>query len=168
MNGSLQVRGDLGKWVATTANNSLAVNQSLLSWSCFVQFNSFAGTGNTPFIFPRVHFNHGFSLQANGFSQIAMFLGGANAVIQYGLPIVFGESYHIAGSLNATGTSKIYVNGQVVASGSLNIGTTGREHRGRSYRRLGVCGLVEFPAQRCRDLERNRAAKLGYHQPSRP
>jgi hypothetical protein len=121
MSGSLQVRGDLGKWAANTANNSLAVNQSLLSFSVFAQFISFAGTGNTPF-FATTN-NNGFSIQGDGFGHLATFLGGVNTFANYGIPTAFGLTYHIAGTLNATGTTRIYVNGLVVATAA-NVGNT--------------------------------------------
>jgi hypothetical protein len=121
MSGSLNIRGDLGKWVATTANNSLAVSQSLLTFSGFITVNSYSATANSS-VFATTT-GGGFSVSLITFNSIRIFLHGVTVTFSHDTSIVLGQTIHFAGTINATGTSKIYINGAVVGSNA-SIGAT--------------------------------------------
>jgi Concanavalin A-like lectin/glucanases superfamily len=123
MSGSLDVKGNVGKWVATTANGALGVSQSLFSFSVFVKVLSF--TAASPFgqVFGLTTGNCFTVNVGSGFSIIRVFMHGGSVTFSHDTSIVLNQVYHVAGTINATGTSKIYINGAVVGTGA-SIGVT--------------------------------------------
>ena len=122
MSGSLNLRGDLGEWIARTAANCpLGVNQTAFSVSGFIQVTSCADTTAV-----KVFGFESFPLSVPIFVQV----GGSNGAISiqfkggtsfYNWPIVSGETIHFAATFQYPGTAYIYVNGSQVAS----VATTG-------------------------------------------
>ncbi len=124
MSGSLQIRGDLGKWLATTANGPLGVNQSLFSFSIWFQWVSFTpGSGGSAKVFGLTA-NQAFNLNFGGptsndrINLFGTLLAASNS------PVILGKTFHYAGVLRATGTTHIYIDGAIVSTVS-NVGNTG-------------------------------------------
>ena len=123
MSGSLQIRGDIGKWVATTANGPLGVGQSQFSFSMFLEWIAFTPATQSSFVFGLTSVL-GFDMNFGGSSSLQKLeIKGANSTLSYFNTLSLGRANHFAGVLNATGTSKLYFNGAVVATG-VNIGAT--------------------------------------------
>jgi hypothetical protein len=122
MSGCLSVGGDLGKWTAATANNSLLVSQSALTVSVFLKVTSIPGSSVTSFAGGTA--NGAFNINPGAFgNSIKLTLTGLALEPTFNYTIVANQLIHIVGVINATGTSGWYING-VLKSSASNIGNT--------------------------------------------
>ena len=117
MSGSLNLRGDLGKWVAATGTVAATASQSLVagsasSYKSTRMFHRLSATITSSRCQPCA----GFSVFCNNTGKLEAQLSGANTTLAYAWTIVPGQTYHVAFAINATGISYIWLNGVVVAS----------------------------------------------------
>jgi hypothetical protein len=130
MSGSLSLNGGTGKWIGTTANNSLAVNQHAICGSVFVKL------AVDPSTFSRVNvFTTTLGASGAFFIALGSGLGGINGIIQlkgsnatlnYHVPaslLPVNAAIHIGFELLDVGTTRIWINGVTVATGT-NLGMT--------------------------------------------
>src|SRR6516165_1741276 len=96
--GSLNIRGDLGKWSAATGLNNLAVNQTALTVAGFMRVVSFSTSAPGSTVFGQVlaPLQAAFGVQVGGGNNAVIFIKGVTGTCQYSSPIVAGQTIHFA------------------------------------------------------------------------
>ncbi len=113
MSGSLQLRGDLGQFISTTASNALLNNKSSLTFSGFFKVSD-VGTGGSVNIWTCSNLL-GFNFKVTPtFTQYGINILGVSGNLEVDPALPINAATHFMMTLNATGTSFLYVNGSVV------------------------------------------------------